>query len=114
VQQKDVDIVATSNLTVRVDEGIKKEFDNFCENVGLNATSAVNMFIRTVVRTRALPFIVTDTVAEQDNRIVMAKMKDAILSMREQSVTNGNSDMTMDEINAVIAKYRQEKHAVNA
>ena len=107
--------MTTANLTVRVDEGTKKEFDSFCENVGLNATSAVNMFIKTVVRTRALPFIVTDSTAfEQDNRATMARMKDAILSMREQSVANGNSDMTMDEINAEIAKYRQEKRTANA
>ena len=107
--------MATANLTVRVDEVTKKEFDNFCENVGLNATSAVNMFIKTVVRTRALPFIVTDSTAvEQDNKVVMARMKDAILSMREQAKANGNADMTMDEINAEIVKYRQEKRAANA
>ena len=107
--------MATANLTISVDEGTKKEFDNFCENVGLSATSAVNMFIRTVVRTRALPFIITDnTVAEQENKIAMTRMKDAILSMREQSASNGNAEMTMDEINAEIAKYRQEKRATNA
>ncbi|MCL1997389.1 MAG: type II toxin-antitoxin system RelB/DinJ family antitoxin [Turicibacter sp.] len=50
----------TTNLTVRVDEQVRKEFDGFCDNVGLTATTAVNMFIRTVLRTRAVPFIVTD------------------------------------------------------
>jgi len=103
-------MIATANLTVRVDEATKKEFDSFCENVGLNATSAVNMFIRTVVRTRALPFIVTDGKAtELESKVHMTKMKNAIQSMREQSKENGNADMTMDEINAEIAAYRQEK-----
>ena len=52
--------MATVNLTVRVDERTKREFDVFCDNVGINATAAVNMFIKNVVRTRTLPFIVTD------------------------------------------------------
>ena len=43
--------MATVNLTIRVDEGTKKDFDSFCNNVGINATAAVNMFIKNVVRT---------------------------------------------------------------
>ena len=62
--------MSTVNLTVRVDEGTKREFDVFCENVGLNATSAVNMFIKTVVRTRALPFIVTDAATEKQEQVL--------------------------------------------
>jgi DNA-damage-inducible protein J len=83
-------MISTVNLTVRVDEGTKKEFDTFCENVGLNATSAVNMFIRAVVRTRTLPFTVTDT--NTSDQAMMTEMKRAIQSMREQSAHNGNSD----------------------
>jgi len=108
-------MMATINLTVRVDEGTKKEFDSFCENVGLNATSAVNMFIKTVVRTRALPFVVTDVITEeQSSQIVLTRMKSAIQSMREQSVGSGNDSMTMDEIDAEITAYRKEKRTTNA
>ncbi|MCL2015286.1 MAG: type II toxin-antitoxin system RelB/DinJ family antitoxin [Defluviitaleaceae bacterium] len=53
--------MATTNLTVRVDKQVRKDFDQFCEKVGLTPTVAVNMFIRTAVRTRTIPFIVTDT-----------------------------------------------------
>ena len=102
-------MVATVNLTVRVDESTKKEFDAFCENVGLNATSAVNMFIKEVVRTRFLPFTVTD--ANYNDQLVMADMKRAIESMREKSVQNGNSEMSLDEINAEIAASRQARRA---
>ena len=105
--------MATSNLTVRVDESTKREFDAFCNNVGINATSAVNMFIKNVVRTRTLPFIITD-IEEQSSSIAMLKMKNAIQSMREQSVANGNANMSMDEIDAEIAASRQERRRKNA
>ena len=108
-------MAATTNLTVRVDAKIRKEFDSFCDNVGLNATTAINMFIKTVLRTRTLPFVVTDNVNEdQNNRIIMTKMKSAIQSMREQSVANGSENMSMEEINAEISAYRKEKRKNNA
>ena len=59
--------MATTSLTVRVDESTKKDFDKFCEDIGTNATAAVNMFIKTVVHTKVLPFPITDGyVGEQD------------------------------------------------
>ena len=99
--------MSTTNLTVRVDENTKKDFDSFCENVGINATSAVNMFIKTVVRTRALPFTVTDTDAYDQS--LVTEIKRAIESMRKQSAQNGNSDMSLDEINAEINASRQAR-----
>ena len=113
--RKDADMMATTNLTVRVDEDVRKEFDNFCENVGINATSAINMFIKTVIRTRTLPFIVTDNADRgQHDAIIMAKMKNATQSMRKQSAVNGNENMTMEEIDAEIKAHRSERRNKNA
>ena len=89
---------STVNLTVRVDERTKKDFDTFCDNVGLNATSAVNLFIKAVVRTRTLPFTITDT--STNEQTIMANMKQSIEAMRQKSIISGNSDMSLDEINA--------------
>jgi len=106
---KDVTILETTNLTVRIDKSTKKEFDTFCDNVGINATAAVNMFIKAVVRTRELPFIVTDTTSAEQDRIALAQMRDEIMSMQEQSARSGNAEMTLEEINAEISAYRNEK-----
>ncbi len=97
------------NVTVRVDEEIKKEFDTFCDNVGMNITTAFNMFIKATLRTRQLPFSVTDIHPEKQARKVF---KDAFLSSQNQSVINGTDSMTMHEINNEIAAYRQEKSAI--
>ena len=97
----------TTNITVRVYKATKKEFDAFCENVGINATAAVNMFIKAVLRTRQLPFTVTD-LSMQDKRYYGVQAMEAIKSMREASLANGNSDMTLDEINEEINHARNE------
>jgi DNA-damage-inducible protein J len=39
-----------------MDADIKKRFDAFCADAGLNATVAVNMFARAVLREQRIPF----------------------------------------------------------
>lgn len=43
-------------LSVRMDKDIKKRFDAFCADAGMNATVAVNMFARAVLREKKIPF----------------------------------------------------------
>ena len=72
--------MASTNVTVRLDEDIKKEFDLFCENVGITITTAFNMFVRATLRTRELPFVVTDSSPEikrESYKIKLAEMLDS-------------------------------------
>ena len=48
-----------STLSVRMDEDIKRRFDLFCADAGMNATVAVNMFVRAVLREKKIPFKIT-------------------------------------------------------
>lgn len=50
----------TQTLSVRMDSKIKKDFDEWCKSVGMNASTAVNMFAKAVLRERKLPFEVRD------------------------------------------------------
>ena len=45
-----------TTLSVRVDDDIKRSFDNFCNDAGMNTSVAVNMFIRAVLREKRIPF----------------------------------------------------------
>ena len=45
-----------TTVTIRVDEDIKRRFEDFCVDVGLNMSVAVNMFIRASLRERKIPF----------------------------------------------------------
>jgi DNA-damage-inducible protein J len=103
------------NVTVRVDEDVKKEFDIFCDNVGMNITTAFNMFIRATLRARALPFPVTDTEQPKPTReALLAEGMHLIKSIQDDSVRNGTDHMTMEEIDAVIAESRRERRAAKA
>jgi DNA-damage-inducible protein J len=48
-----------TTLSIRMDDDIKRRFDFFCADVGMNATVAVNMFARAVLREERIPFEIT-------------------------------------------------------
>lgn len=43
-------------LSVRMDEDVKRLFDSFCAEVGMNASVAVNLFAKAVIREQRIPF----------------------------------------------------------
>ena len=96
------------NVTFRVDEDVKTEFDKFCHNVGMNTTTALNMFIRATLRTRELPFTVTDN---DQKRQARTSLLGAFKVAQAHSVNTGTSEMSLDEINAEIAECRREMSA---
>ena len=45
-----------TNITIRIDEDIKKDAENLFAKLGLNISSAVNVFFRQAIREQAIPF----------------------------------------------------------
>jgi len=97
----------STNITIRMDKETKRNFENFCDNVGINLTTAFNMFVRATLRTRALPFAVTDIdMQKKEARTLFLKN---VEDMQQQSIINGTSEMAMDEIDYIIAEVRKDK-----
>lgn len=48
--------MSQTTLNVRMDEDLKRRFDTFCADVGMNASVAVNLFVKTVIREQRIPF----------------------------------------------------------
>ena len=45
-----------ATLSVRMDGAVKHDFEQFCAAVGMNASVAVNMFVRATLREGRIPF----------------------------------------------------------
>ena len=45
-----------ATISARIDEYDKKHFDMFCDAVGINTSTAINMFVKAVIRERRIPF----------------------------------------------------------
>ncbi|MGI6754578.1 MAG: type II toxin-antitoxin system RelB/DinJ family antitoxin [Atopobiaceae bacterium] len=59
----------TSTLNVRMDAETKRDFTAFCDEIGISASSLMNVFARTVVRNQEVPFpMTTRSIAEVPSR----------------------------------------------
>ena len=51
--------MAQAVLSVRLYRDDKKQFDEFCRAAGMNASVAVNMFVKAVLKNQRIPFAIT-------------------------------------------------------
>lgn len=92
-------------MTVRMDNQQKAMFDQLCEQFGMSANTAINIFVRTVIRTRSIPFAIK---AENDED-TREKAKNAFQRMRASAEKGETPEMTLEEINSEIKAARQER-----
>lgn len=50
-----------ANMTIALDNATKKRFTHFCDDVGLSASSVINVCIKTIIRENRIPFIIEGT-----------------------------------------------------
>ena len=55
-----------ANMTISVDDNIKRDFSAFCNDVGLSASSLINVFMVTTVRERRVPFTISAPITRRD------------------------------------------------
>lgn len=92
--------MSQSAMTIRVDSRQKSLFDALCEQIGMSANAAINVFINAVVRTRSIPFKVSAEPDETGKRALEA------LYSADRS---NRPEMTLDEINEEIRAARRER-----
>lgn len=72
------------NVSVRMENETKKEFEKFCKDVGLSISAAFNIFAKKVIRERRIPFDISNEdpfySAENQERLVqrIADMKNGV------------------------------------
>ena len=96
--------MAQATFSVRMDEVLKKQFDGLCQEFGMNASTAINIFARAVVRQRRIPF----EIASPESEITREGAMQAFAALRAQAKNNGVADMSLDEINKEIHLARAE------
>lgn len=73
----------TTNFSVRMDRDIKKQCEAMYGELGINLTTAINVFLRQSLRVGGFPF---DVRMEQPNKETIAAMLEAEHIARDPSV----------------------------
>ncbi len=48
--------MAQTNVNIRMDADLKKQFEKFCDDMGMTMTTAINLFVKKAVREYRIPF----------------------------------------------------------
>ena len=97
--------------TLRIDDDLKRECDKVFEELGLNMTSALTVFLKQVVRTRTIPFIIGEyqvSAAPSSRKLDGQRAWEAMERDRKARIARGEREWTMDEIDAEIAEAHME------
>jgi DNA-damage-inducible protein J len=86
----------TTNLNIRVDEEIKRRAEAIFNELGLNMSTAMNMFLRYSVRYGGIPF---DLRIETPNEETQAAIYD-VNNNRNMSKTFDSVKSLMEDLNA--------------
>lgn len=94
--------MAISTFSVRMESNVKNELDRICAQLGLNTSVAINIFARTVIREKRIPFEISLATGETAGA-------NAFQALRKQAKANGVQGMSLSEINSEIDRARGKK-----
>ncbi len=98
--------MAGSVVQIRVDSDLKEQVTGVYESLGLDLSSAVRMFFKRSVQVGGIPF---PTSSVKNDAYDYKSALENIMEARRQSVMNGTSDISVEEIDEIIDDYRSSK-----
>lgn len=88
--------MATTNLNIRTDKDIKDKAEKIFSELGLNMTTAINMFLRTTIRENGIPFVLK---LDVPNELTAAAIEEG---RRLASDRSAKGYSNMDELRAAL------------
>ena len=67
--------MAQTNVSIRMDAELKKQFEEFCADVGMSMTTAFCVFAKKVVRENRIPFEVDREIPNEETRRAMEEVR---------------------------------------
>ena len=92
-------------MTFRTDSRIKNEFCRFCADVGMNATVAINMFMRATIAQQELPFRVRRLAAPPAGINLDLMSKDEIAALLEARASDDSEVLDIEDAFSELDKH---------
>ena len=101
-------------LSTRMDEDLKREFGQFCSDIGMSMSTAFVVFAKATLQERQIPFVIGERKTfrrVRQNRLDPAALRaqKAFESIRTDVQARDLPELTMEEIDAEIATARRER-----
>lgn len=98
--------MAQTNINIRMDEELKRQFEAFCQEVGMSMTTAFTIFAKRVVRDQAIPFRLTanDPFAGMPGTISTQEDLDQAITEAIARQEESGKEYDVDEVFAALDK----------
>ncbi len=67
--------MAQTSISIRMDADLKKQFESFCEDVGMSMTTAFCVFAKKVVREDRIPFEISRDIPNEQTRQAIEEVR---------------------------------------
>ena len=84
--------MGTTNVTIRVDREVKTKADELFNNLGLNFSTAINMFLLKAIRSNSIPFDISLSSHQADAD------REAINTLLHQLLSSAQAQKTISTI----------------
>ena len=79
--------MAQTSINIRIDEDVKKQAERLFADMGLNMTTAVNIFVRQSLRQGCIPFVITTEKDPFYSPANMERLRGSIRQAKEGKLT---------------------------
>lgn len=85
----------TTNINIRMDSKLKKDFEEFCQDVGMSMSTAFTLFAKRTVRDNQIPFEISREIPNEKTRTAMEDVENG----RNLSKPYTDLDELMEDLN---------------
>lgn len=90
--------MAQTNISIRLNNDLKRNFDNLCNELGFNMSTAITMFIKAAVREQGIPFALSlNDYNKETQKVIKDANKGIGLSKAYNSVDDMMNDILKDD-----------------
>ena len=97
--------MAATNLNIRTDKDIKDVAEKIFNELGMNMTTAINIFLRQAIRSNGIPFKVSLNTPNDITAKAIAEHNKEMTIPKDKTITNDDSVKgytSMDELRNVL------------
>ena len=86
-------IMATTNITMMIDEELKAQAEELFADLGLNMTSAFTVFVKQAIREQGIPFVISREVPNAETTEALEEVR-----RMKQDSSRGRAYTDVDEM----------------
>lgn len=79
--------MAQTAMTVRMDNQQKAQFDKLCEQFGMSANTAINIFVKAVIRSKSIPFSIQAKMKKKMKWLQKQRLRSSICVTLQERIT---------------------------